>query len=182
MILCLGCLLVVDVFHSILERLRCLRMISKTFDERCRSVWLSVAKKTAEARYGSRKRSSNSQLIHPKLQNMQQKAPRTTSHASRPPSGLSLGSNAGGGVATASCCPSSPNVGLSAVATAPFSSSFLLTFLPCSGRSKSGFEPMTVSWNDECEDCVSKLCFCAAIVIRLYLYVWQDRTAGNAKV
>ena len=111
------------------------------------------------------KENNDSQLIHPKLQNMQQKAPNTTNQASLPPSGLSRGSNAGGeGAATAptSCCPSSPTVGLSAVATPPFSSSNMPFFSPCcsrsSGRSNSGFEPMIVSWNDECEDCDPRLC------------------------
>jgi len=33
-----------------------------------------------------------SQLIHPKLQNTQQKAPATTNHAAKPPSGNWLGS------------------------------------------------------------------------------------------
>jgi hypothetical protein len=110
------------------------------------------------------KGSNNSQLIHPKLQNMQQKAPNTTNQASRPPSGFSLGSNTGSeGAATTS---SSPTAGLSAVATPTFSSSNTPWFslCCCSDRSNAGFEPMTVSCNDECEDCDPRLCCSASIV------------------
>jgi hypothetical protein len=72
-----------------------------------------LANETAKQGVVLRRGSNNSQLIHPKLQNMQQKAPNTTNQASRPPSGLSLGSNTGGEAAAAttssSRCPSSWN-------------------------------------------------------------------------
>ena len=42
------------------------------------------------------RRTGDLQLIHPKLQNKQQKAPDTTSHALNPPSGKSPGPPAGG--------------------------------------------------------------------------------------
>jgi hypothetical protein len=42
------------------------------------------------------------QFIHPNDANMVQNAPRTTSHASKPPSGKSLGYGPAGGAATSS--------------------------------------------------------------------------------
>jgi hypothetical protein len=149
-----------------------------------------LANETAKQGVVLRRGSNNSQLIHPKLQNMQQKAPNTTNQASRPPSGLSLGSNTGGEAAAAttssSRCPSSPPAGLSAVATPPFSSSNMpwLLLCCCSGRSNSGFEPMTVSWNDECEDCDPRLyCFVSIVVVlSAILGFWNTGQRETSKV